>query len=528
MLVYKGVKTGINGLSIAFLFFMFLSNFNLFSQDSLQKPSRQAAFDAFSKGDYEKAFNEYSLLLQSYSKDPLYKYYSGVSLVKMNRDPQKASILLQEAISGSLDIKNIPEDALFYLGRSQQMSGKFTDAINSYNSFKEKVGKKKAVELNVSEFIGECEQGKGYITDSAVNKEIAFNKSNEGVVAVEVPKEKITIQTEKTPAIPPQRKDVSKEYDRVLSDAMKYQVKADSLNSLVSEYKKEYNKLNPAQKQVVNSRITEMEKLASQYQKLADEKFNSTSSQPPTQKEKPGNASIPENITGQEIYSFFKVETDPAKIKAQRISIDQELPDGLIYKIQIGVFSKPLDPSFFKGISPVTGVRTAGNNAVKYFVGLFRRLNDANRALISVKQLGFRDSFITAVSEGKAVSLERAAILENDWGRKPLMIFQEQRIADTIPPTLIFRVEIIRSEIPLNSDISEAYRKMAGNKGFEVLQSDGGTLVYLIGKFITFESASEYVSLLQRNGYREAKVVSYLGKKEVPLETAKQLFDKQK
>ena len=52
-----------------------------------------------------------------------------------------------------------------------------------------------------------------------------------------------------------------------------------------------------------------------------------------------------------------------------------------------------------------------------------------------------------------------------------------------------------------------------------------GIIAYLIGKFITFESAEEYADLLKRNGYRDAQVVAWLGKKEIPIETARQLFD---
>jgi hypothetical protein len=67
---------------------------------------------------------------------------------------------------------------------------------------------------------------------------------------------------------------------------------------------------------------------------------------------------------------------------------------------------------------------------------------------------------------------------------------------------------------------------MAGNRGFEIIRTEDGTLIYLIGKFINFESASEYADLLKRNGYRDVKVVAYMGSKEIPVETAKQLFEK--
>ena len=76
----------------------------------------------------------------------------------MNREPENASDFLREALNGSLDIKSIPDDAWFYLGRSQQMAGRFPDAIESYNNFEEKAGKKRARDLNVSGYIQECKE----------------------------------------------------------------------------------------------------------------------------------------------------------------------------------------------------------------------------------------------------------------------------------------------------------------------------------------------------------------------------------
>jgi len=71
---------------------------NLFSQSVQTKPTRQSSFEAFSQGNYEKAYTQFRELLITYSKDPLYKYYSGVCLIKLNRDPGEATTLLSEAI----------------------------------------------------------------------------------------------------------------------------------------------------------------------------------------------------------------------------------------------------------------------------------------------------------------------------------------------------------------------------------------------------------------------------------------------
>jgi tetratricopeptide (TPR) repeat protein len=484
---------------------------DLYSQETQHKPSRQAAIQAFSSGDYEKAFREFEILLQVYSRDPLYKYYSGVCLVKMNSEPENASEFLREALNGSLDIKSIPDDAWFYLGRSQQMAGRFPDAIESFNNFEEKAGKKRARDLGVPGYIQECKERRGV--------------PGQKTTAEKTTEEKTAVQPAVKPI--PQKQDVPIAYDKVLSEAMKYQVKADSLNVLIAEYGKEYDKLPPSQKQSAKSRISKMDSLSAEYQRIADEKFGNTVSPPPVKKEIVITPVLPETNKREETYAIFSVETDPARIRNQKISIDPEIPAGLVYRIQIGVFSKQMDPSFFKGLSPVSGFKIPGTESTKYFAGLFRRMADASRSVVTIKQMGFKDSFVTAVLDGKAVSLERAALMENEWGQKPfIVIAQAQKTLETAASTLVFRVEIKRSVKPVADETAEVFRKMAGNRGFEIITAEDGTFVYLIGKFITFESASEYADLLRRNGYRDAKVSAYLGSKEIPVETAKQLFEK--
>ena len=67
--------------------------------------------------------------------------------------------------------------------------------------------------------------------------------------------------------------------------------------------------------------------------------------------------------------------------------------------------------------------------------------------------------------------------------------------------------------------------KMAANRGFDVIVTDKKVNIYLIGTFLSYKNASEFADLLIRNGYREAKVVAYLGTREIPIETARQFFD---
>jgi hypothetical protein len=66
---------------------------------------------------------------------------------------------------------------------------------------------------------------------------------------------------------------------------------------------------------------------------------------------------------------------------------------------------------------------------------------------------------------------------------------------------------------------------LAGGRGLDIITMEDKKIAYMIGNFITFESAAEYADLIVRNGYRDARVVAWLGTKEIPLETAKQLFE---
>jgi hypothetical protein len=158
---------------------------------------------------------------------------------------------------------------------------------------------------------------------------------------------------------------------------------------------------------------------------------------------------------------------------------------------------------------------------------MFRRLADADKARVAVRAKGFRGAFVAAQMDGKKVSAERAAVLEKEWGKIPLFSssYEQNAQADTLPPTLVFRVEATRTKQPLTNESVEAMKRIAGNRGLDIQRGTDGSIVYLIGNFITFESAREYAGLLIRNGYRDAKVVARLGQREIDIETAKQLFD---
>jgi hypothetical protein len=508
----------------------------LLSQNIQSKPTRQSSFEAFSSENYEKAYNEFSELLITYTKDPLYKYYSGVCLVKLKRDPVEAVTLLQDALKSATVVRRLPSDAMLYLGRAQQMSGQFQEAISSYNLYSDQVGRKAAKAANIPGFIHECIEKEGKIAET------------ESKIAV-VKKDTIEISQKENQKLSP-------EYEKILDEALDFQYKADSLNNLSSKNKQELETIPDTLAPGLKNDISKNEMLAASFQKTADQKFNDAQvSMDPNPERvlqipevdsakllKPIVSKDSVNISGEilnmssdekvepvaETFAFFEVVPKTVSDTISEIVIEPVVPEGLIYRIQVAVFRNPVAPDYFKGVYPVYGFKIAGTDKKIYYAGMFRRYSDASSALKTVKAKGFNDAFIVAFAANKKISTDRAGMMEKEWGKKPFINLNKlvlETPVDTIPPTLSFRIEVTRSLKPLKDDVIKGIKRVAGGRIFNIELLEDKNIVYLIGNFITFVSALEYADLLIRNGYSEAKVVAWLGKREIPVEIARQLFE---
>jgi hypothetical protein len=333
-------------------------------------------------------------------------------------------------------------------------------------------------------------------------------------------------------SLPSAEKFLPPDYEVLLDKGMNYQFRADSLMKVADLYRRQLQDNLTANKSELRTIISETERLAAVNQKLATGILGAG-----TQKQKDSvNRVAAKQKTEKvqqkplELFSIFEVIPKPVYTARDKIPVNPEVPAGLIYRIQIAVFKNPAAPSYFKGISPVYGFKSEGPGVTIYYAGMFRKMSDATKALAKVKASGFKDSFVVALLDKKIVSADRAGILEKEWGNKPLIIGDISQIQssplDTIPPTLVFRVEVTRSPKPLTAEKLELIRRLAGNRGLEIIKNASGQNIYLIGKFLTFEDAAEYADLLTRNGQKDAKVAAYLGRREIPVETAKQLFEK--
>ena len=223
------------------------------------------------------------------------------------------------------------------------------------------------------------------------------------------------------------------------------------------------------------------------------------------------------------------------------IPFDIALPEGLIYRIQIGVYMAPMGERLFGGITPLTGEYVPGRKSYKYYAGMFSSVADAERALLDVRGKGFRDAFIVATYSGRSIPLSRAANLEKTAGDrlqpresalKPAEASEhvpEQKKEQPLPKVplnqVFFSVQVgVFSEM-INTETHRFFRKAAGSETLEQRKNKQGYYVYSIGNFNTFEEALLMQKQVNAQGLTDAFVVAYKGEERITVEEARQIIE---
>ena len=534
------------------------------AQDGSFKPSKSEAEMAWNLGNYEAAYRHYNGLLLLYSRDPLYKYFTGACLVRLERDPSRAVSLLGSAINSSYNVKTVPDDVWFYYGRALQMNGKFNDATEAFNRFLKAGGRHKGQDYEVQKYLDQCKAGLGakeFTVEAGTGKELKEQVSVAKEAVNENNKEELAVEPALNTVNNPdhgvkQVTEVPEDYDSKLASAVKLQYKADSVNRVAQNIRRQIETAPADKKESLKQKAEALEKKASAMQSEADQVLlalnpegykevpvtdsNNTDIEPvPSAKDAEkaitSLASEKESkaANGKPVFSAFEVRSVPAYSDKVPIPVGKGAPAGLVYRIQLAAFKNPVPPAHFKGLYPMYGKVKPENGVTYYYTGMFRTLVSAREALQKVRNAGFPDAFIAAMMDDNLVSMERAAVLEKDWNAKPLFYLEGQEPrkdnmkADTIPiGTLYFRAEVMRSKKPVKPEVTEKIELLAGRRGLDKIKGSQGETVYLVGNFITFESADEYVSLLVRNGYPSARVVAYVGSREIAVEAARELLKK--
>ena len=173
-----------------------------------------------------------------------------------------------------------------------------------------------------------------------------------------------------------------------------------------------------------------------------------------------------------------------------RFALDNTIPDGIVYQIQMFLLSKPATVSQLKGLSPVFTEETATGKYI-YRVGLFRKYNDVLSNLNTVKKLGFKTAFIVAFKDGKQYPVQKARALESSMDGKK----EENH----------YQVRIVSSGESLPDLTIKAIRQMT-DRDIAKIAEDGKT-VFLVGPLGSESEAEKLQAMIKISGIDETSIV---------------------
>jgi hypothetical protein len=224
-----------------------------------------------------------------------------------------------------------------------------------------------------------------------------------------------------------------------VKQALSFQMQADSFQRVVELYTQSLATAEEGQKPNIRIAVRDNDRQAVSMRKKADEWLVKVAgyengTQVVNRESKvvtnQGNATGQENVlsapatavshskgNGDSVNEEFAVLVKSPYTAENPIPFNHALPGGIVYKIQLGAFSKPVVPDTFKGLTPVSGEKMA-NGIVRYYVGVFRRYTGAELALQKIREYGYKDAYIVAFHDRKPVTVEQARKLEGDISNK--------------------------------------------------------------------------------------------------------------
>jgi hypothetical protein len=200
-------------------------------------------------------------------------------------------------------------------------------------------------------------------------------------------------------------------YLETISKALQLQYQSDSILKMVKKKKSLLNITTDKEKRAnIFSENALLEKMAANYQSSANELYNQINT---AQSNLTPNRMKAKTVNRPENENKFSFAGTTPYSKENPIPEEIQIPGGIVFRIQLGVFSKPLDFEHFGGLQPISMEKLPDNKIIKYYVGIFKRFNDADISLRKVKEIGYKEAFVIAYYDGKKIPLERAKELES-------------------------------------------------------------------------------------------------------------------
>lgn len=217
----------------------------------------------------------------------------------------------------------------------------------------------------------------------------------------------------------------------------------------------------------------------------------------------------------------------------------------VFYCIQIGVFRERVGSERLYNLSPVM-YDQYGNGLIRHTFGKYYDLNTAIAEQNKIRQLGIKDAFVIAYSNGEKIATNQAAALiaqnnnlpqdqivinvpatnqiaVNNQANVPVVDRTQPEIETTQPvqkSKVEYYVQLGAFRSDVGTYIKDSFRRIAGDKKLFKLTANN-MIVYRTGIFTSYSSAQTGLSNARQGGIPDAFIIAFVNGKRVDIATAR-------
>ena len=236
------------------------------------------------------------------------------------------------------------------------------------------------------------------------------------------------------------------------------------------------------------------------------------------------------------------------------IPIGVENPTGLVYRVQVGAFSKRIKSSVFKEFNPVSGELISGTSIIRYMAGFFNNSDSVVQARQDIRGLGYSDAFVVAYCDGERISFGEARKREASGacvpkGTNEIMMEVALNTAENLGITVSNEVqevpELTYNQAPGATE-AEPIENMKGlfftvqvgvfnrpvgikdlNNMLEIItiRLPNGLIRYSSGKFDSVEDALPRQKIARESGIGGAFIAAYYNGERISIGNARKLLN---
>lgn len=220
----------------------------------------------------------------------------------------------------------------------------------------------------------------------------------------------------------------------------------------------------------------------------------------------------------------FFVRINKSAYGAQNpIPVDEPMPEGIVYTVQVGAFKKPIPENTFNDFAPVMGQKL-NNGFTRYMAGLFPDKRDAMEARNEIRKMGYADAFVVVYKDGKRISIEAAEKAKEEEKKNPKPIVNNEPKATSDKQLAANKIE---------DDENGYFTIQVGVFGRPALEGEitlpnlnmeyvpsKNLYRYSSGQYMKRSEAQAQLSKIKALGYEDAFVTAYFKGKKISLTEA--------